>query len=388
MKKILIVYTKMVVGGSTTSLLSILNNIDYSKYSVDLLLLDREGDLQYLINKNVNILDFNLNENKLVRYLLPSAILDRLKGYFYSKKENNKLLKAQINSIHLAKSMSILDTYYDVAISFLEFWPLRYIVNNVKATKKIGWIHIDPYEAGLKQSFSQKYLEKLDKIVLVSSSCKLNFDKLFPNLKNKSIVIENILDSQIIKRLAQEECSLEVDKQYINLVTVCRINLSSKALERVIYAFSRLRNEGIEVEKKIRWYVIGDGPDYDKFYNLIVSEGLNNIFLLGKKLNPYKYEVQMDCFILPSKYEGKPMAVTEAQMLGVVPIVCNYSSAQEQIKHNRDGFIAENSDIGIYIPLKLLCENKLDYVKFKQNLISNDFSNLFIMNKINRLLEE
>ena len=56
MKDILIVYSKMVVGGSTTSLLSLLNGIDYSKYRVDLLLYDNGGDLQSFINPNVNVL--------------------------------------------------------------------------------------------------------------------------------------------------------------------------------------------------------------------------------------------------------------------------------------------------------------------------------------------
>ena len=37
-KKILFVYMGMFIGGSTTSLLSLLNTIDYEKYDVDLLL--------------------------------------------------------------------------------------------------------------------------------------------------------------------------------------------------------------------------------------------------------------------------------------------------------------------------------------------------------------
>ena len=57
MKQILIVYSKMIVGGSTTSLLSLLENIDYSRYHVDLLLYDDTGDLQHLIPSAVQVLE-------------------------------------------------------------------------------------------------------------------------------------------------------------------------------------------------------------------------------------------------------------------------------------------------------------------------------------------
>lgn len=42
-KKVLFVYYEMMVGGSTTSLLSLLNEFDYDKYDVDLLLYRHEG---------------------------------------------------------------------------------------------------------------------------------------------------------------------------------------------------------------------------------------------------------------------------------------------------------------------------------------------------------
>lgn len=49
MKNILIVYSKMVIGGSTTSLLSLLRAFDFSRYEVDLLLFSHQGELQHMI---------------------------------------------------------------------------------------------------------------------------------------------------------------------------------------------------------------------------------------------------------------------------------------------------------------------------------------------------
>lgn len=64
-KKLLIVYSKMIVGGSTTSLLSLLNELDYSQYDVDLLLLEKGGVLDRQIPSAVNVIDnFYLKINK------------------------------------------------------------------------------------------------------------------------------------------------------------------------------------------------------------------------------------------------------------------------------------------------------------------------------------
>lgn len=384
--KLLIIYTKMVVGGSTTSLLSILDNLDYSRYEVKLLLLDDTGDLQHLINPNVSVA-VTPRPSKIKRLLNPSSWTSFFKAEKYYRQHKNKLLKAQINSAYLASSMPVLNEFYDVAISFLEFWPQRYLANNVKAGKKISWIHIDPYEAGLNPDFSKKYLSLVDTIVLVSNSCKDNFDRLFPELANKSEVVENILDSRIIRKLSQEETEISVDKKKINLVTVCRVNLASKGLDRVISAMKKLKDDCIDIESKMDWYIIGDGPDFISFTEMVKDAGLSNIHMLGKQLNPYKYERMMDYFLLPSRYEGKPMAVTEAQMLGLVPIVCNYSSASEQINNGSDGIIVPNDDGSIINPLMSILNDEYDYSDLRQSVESKDYSNTHVMDEIYELMK-
>ena len=50
-KRVLFVYSTMMLGGSTTSLLSLLQNFDYEKYQVDLLLYKAEGPFIVLWRK-------------------------------------------------------------------------------------------------------------------------------------------------------------------------------------------------------------------------------------------------------------------------------------------------------------------------------------------------
>ena len=56
-KKVLIAYGGMVVGGSTTALLSMLKEWDYNKYDIDLILYDRGFPFEKDIPHQVHILN-------------------------------------------------------------------------------------------------------------------------------------------------------------------------------------------------------------------------------------------------------------------------------------------------------------------------------------------
>lgn len=80
---------------------------------------------------------------------------------------------------------------------------------------------------------------------------------------------------------------------------------------------------------------------------------------------------------MPSYYEGKPMAVTEAQMLGLVPLITRFSSADEVVDNNINGIICDNSENGILLGLNYAIENiELVRSKYKCNVLNNDYTNV------------
>lgn len=388
MKKILIVYSKMVIGGSTTSLLSLLNGIDYSRYSIDLQLYDKSGELQNQINKNVNVLqEMKEKSNPIKKYIKPVFWRDFLKSRINSKKYNNRLINSQYMARHEALACPKLRKEYDVAISFLEFWPMEYLIRRVKANKKIGWIHIDVKEAGLLVGINNDIYRQLDRIVLVSKSCADNMKSLYPEFKNKITYIPNILVQETVVQMAKEPSSFCLDNEGITFVTACRLVCASKGLDRGVNAFARLKKEGL-LPDGVRWYIIGDGPDRNLLEQMINENGLGaTIILLGQQKNPYKIEKSMQYFLLPSRYEGKPMAVTEAQMLGIVPIVCNYSSANEQINNRVDGIICENNDEAIYDIIKEVINGTYEYDYLKYNVSCREYGNIEEIEQVYELIE-
>ena len=57
-KELLFIYPYMMIGGSTTSLLSVLNSIDYNCYNVDILFYEKTGELIDYLPSQVRILPY------------------------------------------------------------------------------------------------------------------------------------------------------------------------------------------------------------------------------------------------------------------------------------------------------------------------------------------
>lgn len=368
-KELLFIYPHMMMGGSTTSLLSVLNSIDYGKYNVDILFYEKKGELSDYLPEEVNILPFACkyqNTQKLhIRKLFSlSSWISAVHSRILAKKENNPWIKDQFGSKDNVRYCHTQRKRYDIAISYLEFWPMYYLAEKVSAKWKMAWIHTDYEKLDLVCKYENSILKKLDKIVLISKDCRDGFVHCFPEWANKTIVIENFISVNLINKQAEEKTEFFVDRTKINLITVCRIDFKSKGLDRAVNVISRLIKT--ELNGKFHWYIVGDGSDYERLRSLINQKNLNSsITLLGAKRNPFPYERQCDIFFLPSYFEGKPMSVLEAQILGIVPFVTRYSSAKDQIDNDIDGIIVENNEDAIFEGLEELIRTpeKIQYLK-------------------------
>ena len=385
-KHLLFIYPEMMVGGSTTSLLSVLNLIDYNKYEVDIQFQYGAGPLKDYLPKQINILPFAYSQPRQYYKIRKAFSFTSIVKYFKAKKIGG-LASAQYMQRDIVKFAVRNPVHYDVAISFLELWSLYYLVDKVNAEKKISWIHVDYKAARLFINLDLKYCYQncssilfVDNIVLVSEQCLSNFIKIAPSLITKATKIENILNSDIIRKRSMEALTPQLkkmmDNNKIKFVTVCRISFGDKGLDRGVRAFNILKAEG-KLEGVI-WYIIGDGPDLNRLRAMIEEYRLEqNIILLGERLNPLNIEKKCDIFFLPSYYEGKPMAVTEAQMLGLVPLITRFSSADEVVDNNINGIICDNSENGILLGLNYAIENiELVRSKYKCNVLNNDYTNV------------
>lgn len=394
-KKLLFAYDCMMVGGTTTALLSLLRALDYTQYEVDLLLYRNEGPLMDCIPPQVNLLPEAATPSCLpdtVRKLWRSvwngqvfrAAYYAVKNRCDPAKRSRMILWQATERAHAAISRRV-SGHYDAAIGFIESWGAHYAVSDrVKADRRIVWIHLDVNKSYLIPALDRPLYRRADAIVTVSEECRAHLAAKLPRRTKEPVCIENILEADEVRRKAQHEAAVTLDRGGVKLISVCRIVYSHKGLDRGLVAFKRLKDEGLL--RGIHWFWVGDGPDLSAARRYVEDNGLQEwVTFLGQQLEPLPLVKQCDLFFLPSRYEGKPMAVTEAQMVGLPCVVTAYASAAEQVEDGKDGLILENSDEAVYGFLKGLCAGEYPVEQWRQAVAVKDFSTAAIMEKVEAL---
>ena len=94
-----------------------------------------------------------------------------------------------------------------------------------------------------------------------------------------------------------------------------------------------------------------------------------------------------DLYAQPSRYEGKAVTVSEAQILGKAVMLTNYTTAHSQVKDGIDGYITDLSIDGIADGIEKLYKDK----KFREDLEEAckrwDYSNAFELDKLYKVID-
>ncbi|MFR4992373.1 MAG: glycosyltransferase, partial [Turicibacter sp.] len=183
-----------------------------------------------------------------------------------------------------------------------------------------------------------------DYIISISDEVTKSFLSQYPSLESKIVMIENITSPQFIRMMANENDQIPFHSEHFNIVSVGRL-CYPKGYDNAVKALRILHDRGYT---NLKWYIVGYGGDEPMLRELIAQNGLEDSFiLLGKKINPYPYIKACDLYVQPSRYEGKAVTVTEAQILYKPVLITNYETAHSQLKNEFDGYITEKSIEGI-----------------------------------------
>lgn len=386
-KDILFVIPSLGVGGAEKALVNLLNIMDYSKYNVDLFVFNHNGVFMKFIPKQVNILslpqdyiDFSMPLSKSIKSFLKKKKLKLLKDRVLFTNTNylkrNKKHIDQYNWRYMKKSFGLLDKEYDVAIGYLEKTSIYFCVDNVKAKKKIGFIHNDYDKLGLNPSIDQNYFECLDNIITVSKECLDVLKSRFSKYSYKMSFMYNIVSPKVINNMAKEK--VEFNNATINLVSVGRLDYQ-KGYDMAIESCRKLVEEGYD----IIWNIIGDGQERENLDNLIKKSNLEDRFiLLGIKENPYPYVLNADIYVQTSRFEGKSIAIDEAKILNKPILITNFSTAKDQISDGKNGLIVDMNVDSIVIGLEKLINNKELRNKLTNNLLKEQLGTESEINKL------
>ncbi|TLS35769.1 glycosyltransferase [Pseudalkalibacillus caeni] len=396
-KKVLFVMNSLNCGGAEKSLISLLETIDYTKFEVDLYLFKHQGIFLRKLPKQVNLLKepeefkyFDMPIKKAIYCCVKNRrlniVISRIQAGYIFRNEINRARCDQRVWKYISGSLNNLNKKYHVAIGYLERSPIYFIINKVKADKKIGWIHTNYSNSGMDKKIDNSYFQELNHIVTVSQECKRSLVTHFPSYSHKVKVINNIVSSHIVQSLSKEELydNYETDDNTINIVTVARL-CQVKGIDMAIEACKILINRGY----KIRWRVLGTGtPEENESYkSMIKKNNLQNEFtLLGVKDNPYPYIKKADIYVQPSRFEGKSIAVEEAKILHKPIVVTNFTTAKDQVDNMENGLIVNMDYVSIADGIQRIIKEENLKNKFIVNLSNEHLGNENEVEKLYKLI--
>lgn len=413
--RIFIAIHYMHLGGAEISLIGLLQSLDPKKVDIDLFVYSHEGELMEQIPEYVNLLPedktWKMFEKPLIEVFLNGEFkmgIARLRNKHlcnvYMRQPNHNPLGADCSFLGFEVSKILPDlnssVTYDLAISFLT--PHNFVIDHVKAHKKICWIHTDYTRVGVVADLEKTVWEQYDYIASISSDVSRTFSQVFPSCMSKVIEIENILSSTFVRHRA-EECIITGNKQQAIDLFQGQLVVSGKQLVINLLSIGRFTNQKnfdnlpdickktLEIlkDKKIelRWYIIGFGADENLIRQKITIAGMqDHVIILGKKENPYPYIKACDIYVQPSRYEGKSVTVREAQMLYKPVVVTNYPTANSQIQNGIDGVIVPMDNEGCARGLAEFILDEAKQSRIVEYLKTHDYGNVNEVNKIYSIL--
>ena len=373
--RILFVINTLGQAGAETALLSLLQTLAREKgearYEISLYVLTGQGEMASRLPADVRLLNKKYREESVLtakgRKYLKKTVLKAMftratvvKLFPYLVKNTcamlgkKRLLPDKLLWRVLSDGGMVLPEEYDLAVSYLEGGAAYFVADHVKAAKKAAFIHVDYEKAGYTRALDKDCYLAFDKIFTVSDEVREAFLKAYPELPDKTEVFHNILNKEEIVRRAEEGEGFTDGFTGMRLLSVGRLT-AQKAFEVSVDAMKRLKNAG----KNVRWYVLGEGDQRKKLQEQIDALGLTEDFILyGAVNNPYPFMKQADIYVHASRFEGKSIAIQEAQILGKPMVVSDCSGNREQVCHGRDGLMCGLTPESLAENIMLLLEDE------------------------------
>lgn len=290
--KILHVVNRMGYGGIEAFIMNIYRKIDTTKIQFDFA----------VHNNNPGEYDSEIKKLGGKIYYFPSRRKNPLK-YICRWKNFLKEYGNNYNSIHM--HVSSLTTI--IPIVYAKKYNIKNRIVHAHSTAEIGYLH------KITCFFNKKRIQKYANYLLACSKIAGDFvfgDKDFVLIPN-GIPIEKYYFNDSVRKKVRKQLKINND-------TLCYVHVGrfcyAKNHEFLLNVFKIIHSKN----GNSKLFLIGDGELRTEIESQIERMNLNNsVILLGNINNVNEYLMAMDCLIFPSRYEGLPLSIIEAQATGI-----------------------------------------------------------------------
>lgn len=380
MRKVLFINGHLNTGGVERSLADVLKHMDYTKYAVDLLLLEDTGDYASELPPEVHLLFRDIHRTygsfaSSIRQCIAAHdwMCLRLRFLFLL----HKILGA--HALKPAATILLGKHHYDCVIGFRPGICSDLAAYSVQADRKITWWHHG--EFNVDRVAYGNMCSKMNAVAVVSQSCKAMLQEKLPELESKLVCIPNMLDAVAI---GQKAGNSPYTGDMLHIVSVGRL-APEKHFENIIPVAKTLR----DMSTDFVWHIVGEGPERSQLETLIAENDLkDHVILDGSKTNPYPYMKYADLFVHPSYVESQGLTVLEAMALDVPCVVTKSLGPCEFIEDGVNGLLAEQSPESLAEEVLAILNDKKLYQRIKENTkCPEQFSPERVMKQIETMMD-
>lgn len=311
--------------------------------------LEKKGHQVFVVTVNPENMKYEIdNKNKVIRIPgIPIGIYDyRLTG-IYPLRAINIIKKWKLDIIHshtefgigtFARIMSkqlgipLVHTYHTMYEDYIHYITKGYFnKSSKKIVEYLTLFYCDKTASELivptKKTydlFKEKY--KVDRNIHIVPT-GIEVERFFSENNNP-------------KEIAKLKKELKITEDDLVLLFVGRLAEE----KNIVYLIDTVRDiiKRDKDPKHIKFFIVGDGPDFEKYQELIKKYKMEeNIFLTGKVAweNVPKYYQAADLFLTASKSETQGLTVIEAMAAGLPPIAVDDESFNAVIVDGLNGRI-------------------------------------------------
>lgn len=256
---------------------------------------------------------------------------------------------------------------FDTAIAAQEGMYARFVDENVRADRKLLWIHNDMSICHWTQKvFGTTEAEKacydrFDRVVCVSGTVSDSMNAVFGKMENLCVCY-NPIDTAEIDR---KKDAFTVDRDAVPLFVAVGRLADQKGFDRLLRVCSRLNEDGFDY----RVWIIGDGENREKLEQQRANSHLDNVQFLGQKANVFPYMKAADWLVCTSRHEGFNTALQEATWCEIPILSVTNSGTNELLDNGRYGIMTENEEDAIYEAMRCVLTDAQLLEKYRKAII-------------------
>ncbi|CAN5306841.1 glycosyltransferase family 4 protein [soil metagenome] len=267
------------------------------------------------------------------------------KQIFIAPRFFRQIRREKIEIIHINTALAPLSIVRDAILTRTANFAKRPVLLHLHG----GKFFTQKFDNFFLKRLTNTMLRRAEKIIVLSETEKDFIEQYWKNLDVR--ILENAVSTENFEK--RENKSSEK-----TIIFLGRLH-EDKGLKEIIETCLILKKEGFEFQ--FRCFGAGDAKD---FFVAEMNKILGEKFFYGGVVSGPEKQKELaasDIFLLPSHYEGLPVALLEAMAAACVPVVSDIGSIGSVIEDNINGFLIESQNVPqIVEKLKPLLSEKTD----------------------------